>query len=68
MQAGPFDSSKDMKDHPELSQLLRVIMHADPFVVAEGSKNGVPYVIVGGFGDQFTFTKTADGYTLKKTK
>ncbi|MDY0977720.1 hypothetical protein SOM61_22415 [Massilia sp. CFBP9012] len=67
--ATPMDLSKDNENHPEISQLVRGIMYGDPFVFAEGSTNGVPYVILGtGPDDQFTFTKTADGYTFKKTK
>lgn len=67
--ASPMDLSKDSKDNPEISQLVRGIMYGDPLVFAEGSNNGVPYVILGtGPNDQFTFTKTADGYTFKKTK
>jgi hypothetical protein len=46
--AEPMDYSKDMKDNPEISQLLRVILQSDPFVVAEGNSGGVPYVIMGG--------------------
>lgn len=66
--ATPLDLSKDSKANPEISQLLRIIMHADPLIVAEGSNNDVPYVIVGGPDDHFTFTKTDDGYKLTKTK
>lgn len=60
----PMDFDKDMKNHPEISQLLRVIMTADPLAVAEG-KN---YVIIGGPDDQFKFTKSGGGYTVEKTK
>lgn len=63
-----MDLSKDNKNHPEISQLVRGIMYGDPFVFAEGSNEGVPFVILGCGNDQFTFTKTADGYTFKKTK
>lgn len=66
--AKPMDYSKDMKDHPEISELLRVILQSDPFVVAEGKTNGIPYVIMGGGNSQFTFTKTTSGYTLTKTR
>jgi hypothetical protein len=64
----PLDLNKDSATNPEISQLLRVILHADPLMFAEGSINSVPYVIVGGPNDHFTFTKTEDGYLLKKTK
>lgn len=67
--ASPMDLSKDSAVNPEISQLVRAILHGDPFIFAEGSNNGVPYVILGaGPNDQFTFTKTADGYMFKKTK
>lgn len=64
----PLDMNKDSAINPEISQLVRVISQADPLVFAEGSNNGVPYVIIGGPDDHFTFTKTDDGYTFKKTK
>lgn len=61
----PLDLRKDSDTNPEISQLLRVILHADPLAVAEGVNDGVPHVIVSGANKHFTFTKTADGYTLK---
>jgi hypothetical protein len=61
----PLDLRKDSETNPEITQLLRVILHADPLAVAEGINDGIPYVIVSGANKHFTFTKTSDGYTLK---
>lgn len=55
---------KGQKNHPEISQLLRVILDADPLIVAEREA----FVMVSGPNDSFTFTKTASGYTVNKTK
>lgn len=63
--AGP---EQGLNNESRNSQLLRIIMHSNPLIVAEGSSNGVPYVIVSGPDDHFTFTKTDDGYKLTKTK
>jgi hypothetical protein len=60
-----MDVNKDSKTHPEITQLVRVILQADPLSVAEGVTNGVPYVIVSGSGKHFTFTKTPGGYSLQ---
>lgn len=61
-----LDLSTDSKENPEISQLLRIIMHADSFIVAEGSDVGIPYVIISGAQEEFIFTKTDEGYFMKK--
>ncbi|MCA8270356.1 hypothetical protein [Burkholderia vietnamiensis] len=69
-QAKPFNVNEDMEKHPEISKLIRAVMHGDPFFVAEGKDgpNGADYVIIGGGDHQFQFTKGADGYTFKQTR
>jgi|GEM_PF-4260034 len=65
----PLDLRKDSETNPEISQLIRGIMYGDPFAFAEGTKDGVPYVIIGaGLSNQFTFTKVDGGYFFEKTK
>lgn len=59
-----LDLSKDSPKHPLISQLVRLINEADPFTMAEGKD----FVILAGPNDQFTFTETAGGYLLKKSK
>lgn len=68
-QLSNLDLSKDMKNHPDISQLLRVIMTADPFMVVEGTdEKGRHYVIISGSDDHFKFTKSDTGYIVEKTK
>jgi hypothetical protein len=59
-----------LPDHPELHELFMIVAYGDPFVVAQGDRDGVPYVIVtsGNSSSHFTFTKCTDGYLLEKTK
>lgn len=59
-----------MTSHPHLHELFMLIAYGDPFVVADGSDNGTPYVIItaGNSSSHFTFTKSGDGYTVVKTK
>lgn len=64
----PLDLDADLKNNPEIAALLKVLMHDDLLMVAEGVHDGVPYVIIGGNEDRFTFTKTATGYSVEKTK
>lgn len=64
----PMDFNKDMPNHPEISQLIRVILNADPIVVAEGNGATGPYVIISAEDVHFTFRKTETGYTFEKTK
>jgi hypothetical protein len=61
-QAEPFDVNKDMEHHPEISRLIRAIVHGDPFVVGESGK----IVIIGGGEHRFQFTKSAAGYTFEQ--
>jgi|GEM_PF-6172925 len=59
-----------MPNHPQLHELFMLIAYGEPMIVAEGADDGTPYVIVtaGNCSSHFTFTKTADGYTVVKTK
>ena len=61
---------EEMSNHPDLSALIKIISFADPLVIAEGSNNGNQYVIIADKNStaSFTFTKTADGYSMAKTK
>lgn len=59
-----------MPNHPQLHELFMLIVSGDPFVVADGSDNGTPYVVItaGNSSSHFTFKKSGDGYTVVKTK
>ena len=59
-----------MPNHPQLHELFMLIAYGEPMVVAEGTDDGTPYLIVtaGDSSSHFTFTKTADGYNVVKTK
>ena len=61
---------ENMPNHPDLSALIKIISFADPLVIAEGSKDEGKYVIVTDSAQNvsFTFTETADGYSLVRTK
>lgn len=52
----------DMEDHPEISELIRVISESEPLVTAHTKS----FVIIGGGASQFIFTKTETGYTMVK--
>lgn len=66
-QMSKLDLNKDMKNHPEISQLLRLIVTADPFMITEGTdEDGRHYVIVSGPEEHFKFTKSDAGYTVEK--
>jgi hypothetical protein len=59
-----FNVNEDMKNHKDISQLIRTIQNGDPLIVAEGAE----YVMVSGPEFHFTFTKTITGYTVEKTE
>lgn len=52
----------DMEDHPEISELIRVISESEPLITAQTKS----FVIIGGGASQFLFTKTETGYTMIK--
>lgn len=64
----PF--ADDMPNHPQLKELFMLVAYGEPLLVAEGTENGTPYLIVAGgnSSSQFTFTKSGDGYVVAKTK
>ena len=57
-------------NHPQLHELFMLVASSDPFFVAEGEDNAIPYVIVAAVNcpSQFTFTKNENGYAVVKTK